>query len=184
MEQAGRLELVKDGLRMLTRALAADDTVAVVSFSDDAEVVRSPTSIGEGEDRVLDAIDSLAPQAYLDTIDQAEQLFVSDLTTTLQSVARDAKAEVRFDPELVAEFRQVGFENRAVLDGSITDPTVDGGELGAGHESIALYEVTLTQEGLRSGDRLATVTRRGPTPRHATCGRPRPRSVTPISTST
>src|SRR5262245_62436138 len=43
MEREGRLELVKDSLRTLVKALGHGDSVAVVTFGDDARVVLGPT---------------------------------------------------------------------------------------------------------------------------------------------
>ncbi len=44
MEREGRLELVKDALRSLVDGLGRDDTIAVVTFGDEARVVLGPTS--------------------------------------------------------------------------------------------------------------------------------------------
>jgi Ca-activated chloride channel family protein len=60
MEQQGRLELVKDALRILVRELRADDTVALVTFGDDARVVLPPTSAAD-DDEILDEIERLSP---------------------------------------------------------------------------------------------------------------------------
>jgi Ca-activated chloride channel family protein len=81
--------------------------------------------------------------AYVDTLREAERLFVENLTSTLQAIAKDAKAQVDFNPEVVARYRLVGFENRAVADEDFRDDTVDAGEIGAGHSVTALYEVKL-----------------------------------------
>ncbi len=94
--------------------------------------------------------------AYVNDIDEARTLFRDDLTSTLQTVALDAKAQVEFDPDLVAAYRLVGYENRAIDDGSFTDPGVDAGAIGAGHTVTALYALRL-REDVNEGDRLATV---------------------------
>ena len=57
--------------------------------------------------------------AYVNDIDEARTLFRDDLTSTLQTVALDAKAQVEFDPDLVAAYRLVGYENRAIDDGVV-----------------------------------------------------------------
>jgi Ca-activated chloride channel family protein len=92
--------------------------------------------------------------AYVDTLKEAERLFVHGLTGTLQAIAMDAKVQVDFDPEVVARYRLVGFENRAIADQDFRDDTVDAGEIGAGHSVTALYEVKLHPE---AGGRIATV---------------------------
>jgi Ca-activated chloride channel family protein len=92
--------------------------------------------------------------AYVDTLKEAERLFVQNLTSTLQAIALDAKVQVEFDPEVVARYRLVGFENRAIADEDFRDDTVEAGAVGAGHSVTALYEIKLHPE---AGGRIATV---------------------------
>jgi Ca-activated chloride channel family protein len=92
--------------------------------------------------------------AYVDTIEQAEKLFVEDLTATLQVIARDAKVQVDFNPEVVARYRLIGYENRAVADQDFRNDAVDAGEIGAGHSATALYAVQFTPS---AQGRIATV---------------------------
>jgi Ca-activated chloride channel family protein len=84
--------------------------------------------------------------AYVDTPEEAEKLFVDDLTGTLQAIAMDAKVQVDFNPDVVSRFRLIGFENRALEDDDFRDDSVDAGEIGAGHNVTALYEVKLLEE--------------------------------------
>ena len=94
--------------------------------------------------------------AYVDDIDEARRVFVSDLTGTLQSVALDARAQVDFDRDNVEAYRLVGYENRAIADDQYRNDGVDAGAIGAGHQVTALYAVRLTGES-GPGDRIATV---------------------------
>ena len=50
--------------------------------------------------------------AYVDTISEAKRIFVENLTGTLQLIAKDAKIQVDFNPEVVSRFRLLGYENR------------------------------------------------------------------------
>ncbi|KGN36955.1 vWA domain-containing protein [Knoellia subterranea] len=93
--------------------------------------------------------------AYVDTFEEAKQLFVRDLRATLTPIAKDAKIQVEFDPETVAAYRLIGYENRALDDADFNDPSVDAGEVGSGHRVTALYEVRPTARA-REGDRLGT----------------------------
>lgn len=86
--------------------------------------------------------------AYVDNLDEARRLFVEDLSGTLQTVAKDAKIQVEFDPQLVQSWRLIGFENRALADEDFLDDTVDAGEIGAGHTVTALYEIKPITEGV------------------------------------
>ena len=81
--------------------------------------------------------------AYIDTTDEAERLFREELTSTLETVARDVKVQVWFHPDLVREYRLLGFENRDIDDRDFRNDSVDAGEIGAGHTVVALYEVEL-----------------------------------------
>src|SRR5512139_3955855 len=84
--------------------------------------------------------------SYIDDMGEARRLFVDKLTSTLQTIAMDAKVQVDFNPEVVMRYRLVGFENRAIADEDFRDNKVDAGEIGAGHSVTALYEIKLYPE--------------------------------------
>ncbi|HEY0737703.1 MAG TPA: VWA domain-containing protein [Herpetosiphonaceae bacterium] len=92
--------------------------------------------------------------SYIDTLEQAKRLFVDNLTGTLQLIARDAKVQVEFNPEVVSYYRLIGYENRDVADQDFRNDTVDAGEVGSGHSVTALYEIYRVPEA--TGD-IATV---------------------------
>ena len=52
--------------------------------------------------------------AYVDDLDEARKLFVEDLTSTLQVIALDSKVQVDFNPDVVAYYRLIKYENRDV----------------------------------------------------------------------
>ena len=242
MEREGRLELVKDSLRTLVRSLDPHDSIAVVTFGDDARVVLGPTPASR-ENEILGAIEQLHPggstnleaglrlgyslaretllgdggidrivlasdgvanvgltdadgilrqirddasagielvsvgvgmgnyndalleqladqgdgfYAYVNGADEAHKLFREDLVGTLETVALDAKVQVRFDPDVVASYRLIGYGNRAIPDGQFRDPSVGAGAIGAGHAVTALYALTLREDAGRDG-RLGSV---------------------------
>ncbi|WP_051215721.1 vWA domain-containing protein [Granulicoccus phenolivorans] len=80
---------------------------------------------------------------YVDSAKEAERVFTQNLTGTLMVTGRDAKAQVRFNPSQVAGYRLLGYENRDVADRDFRNDQVDGGEVGSGHSTTALYEVVL-----------------------------------------
>jgi Ca-activated chloride channel family protein len=92
--------------------------------------------------------------SYIDTIEQAERLFVDNLTGTLQIIARDAKIQVEFNPEVVSYYRLIGYENRDIADQDFRNDTIDAGEVGSGHSVTALYEIYRVPQS--TGD-IATV---------------------------
>ncbi len=81
--------------------------------------------------------------AYVDTLSEAKRIFVENLTGTLQVIAKDAKIQVDFNPGVVSRFRLLGYENRRLDHEQFRDDAVDAGEVGAGHQVTALYEVKL-----------------------------------------
>ena len=95
--------------------------------------------------------------SYVDTLDQARRIFVENLTGTLQVIARDAKVQVDFNPEVVSRYRLLGYENRRVADQDFRNDAVDAGEIGAGHSVTALYELKLVDD---ADGKVATVSLR------------------------
>lgn len=81
--------------------------------------------------------------AYIDSIKEAKKVLVDEMSSTLYTVAKDTKLQVEFNPALVKEYRLIGYENRALAAQDFTDDTKDGGELGAGHQVTAVYEIRL-----------------------------------------
>jgi Ca-activated chloride channel homolog len=112
---------------------------------------------------------------YVDDLGEAERVFVENLTGTLQTVARDAKVQVEFDPTRVLRYRLIGFENRDVADRDFRNDKVDAGEIGGGHEVTALYEVKLAK-GIVAGP-IATVRLRYALPERDGAGAPRVREI-------
>ena len=82
---------------------------------------------------------------YVDSLSEAQRIFVEDLSGTLQVIAKDAKVQVDFNPETVSRYRMLGYENRDVADEDFRDDAVDAGEIGAGHSVTALYELKLRE---------------------------------------
>jgi Ca-activated chloride channel family protein len=120
------------------------------------------TSLGFGMGNYNDALlEQLADKgdgryAYIDDLDEARRVLVEELTGTLQTIARDAKVQVDFDPAVVSRWRLLGYENRDIADDKFRDDTVDAGEIGAGHNVTALYEVKL-KPGVAGGQKIATL---------------------------
>jgi Ca-activated chloride channel family protein len=78
---------------------------------------------------------------YIDSKDQAKRVFQTQLVQMLEVVAKDVKLQVDFDPAMVARYRLVGYENRDIKDEDFRKDQVDAGEIGAGHQVTALYEI-------------------------------------------
>ena len=82
---------------------------------------------------------------YIDSILEAKKIFVSELGGTLQTVAKDAKAQVEFNKEVVEKYRVIGYENKILTNEEFEDSETDAGEIGAGHTTICLVEVALKE---------------------------------------
>jgi Ca-activated chloride channel family protein len=83
---------------------------------------------------------------YVDGLEEARRVFVEDLTGTLEVVARDAKLQVTVDPAAVRGWRLLGYEDRRLNDRDFRDDRKDGGEVGPGHTTTALYELVLRDD--------------------------------------
>ena len=105
------------------------------------------TTVGFGMGNYNDVMmEQLADQgdghyAYIDTLREAEELFVTNMMSTLQTVALDAKIQVEFDPNVVQQYRLIGYENRAIADQDFRNDNIDAAEFGAGHTAAAIYAV-------------------------------------------
>lgn len=227
MAEPGRLDLVQQALRTLLDQLTPGDQVAVVAFSDTAQLLAAMTPLAARADlqaavdrltvqggtnlesglvlgyeeasrafrpaatnRVILLSDGLANQGstawqgildrvgesaakgitlltvgvgreygdelmeqladngdgaaiYVSSLEEAERAFVSRLPATLELRARDAKAQVEFNPDVVEEHHLVGYENRALEAEEFRDDSADGGEVGPGHSVTALYALKL-----------------------------------------
>ncbi|UYQ62180.1 von Willebrand factor type A domain-containing protein [Streptomyces peucetius] len=242
MAERGRLDLVKRSLGTLTDQLRGSDSVAVVTFSGEAETRLPMTRLDGNRDRIHSVIDELEPTdstnveagvttgydeavegrrtgatnrvvllsdalantgeteaeaileriedarrdhgitlfgvgvgssfgdelmerladkgdghtTYVSTDEKARKVFVDQLPRHVELRARDAKAQVAFDPQTVKQFRLIGYENREVADEDFRDDRVDGGEVGPGHTVTALYAVRL-RDGASGHVATATV---------------------------
>ncbi|TJZ73309.1 vWA domain-containing protein [Chitiniphilus eburneus] len=81
---------------------------------------------------------------YIDTLNEGHKVLVDEMTSTLATVAKDVKIQVEFNPAEVAEYRLIGYENRALRREDFANDKVDAGDVGAGHTVTALYELTFT----------------------------------------
>jgi len=115
----------------------------------------SLTTLGFGQGNYNDRLmEQLADHgdgnyAYIDTISEAQKLLVEELSATLETIARDVKIQIEFNPALVAEYRLIGYENRILSREDFGNDRVDAGDIGAGHSVTALYEIALVAGGQR-----------------------------------
>jgi Ca-activated chloride channel homolog len=82
--------------------------------------------------------------AYIDTQFEARKVLVEQMGATLDTIAKDVKIQVEFNPLQVAGYRLLGYENRMLAAQDFNDDQKDAGEIGAGHTVTALYEIVPT----------------------------------------
>ncbi|WP_039019038.1 vWA domain-containing protein [Halocynthiibacter namhaensis] len=80
--------------------------------------------------------------SYIDTLQEAQKVLVDQLSGALFPIANDVKIQMEFNPDVVAEYRLIGYETRALKREDFNNDTVDAGEIGAGHRVTAIYEIT------------------------------------------
>lgn len=89
--------------------------------------------------------------AYIDTLNEANKTLVNEMSSTLFTIAKDVKIQIEFNPEVVTEYRLIGYENRVLNREDFNNDKIDAGDIGAGHSVTALYEIALIGEG---GERI------------------------------
>jgi len=145
---------VKGGINRVVLATDGDFNVGVVNFEalvDLAERQRAGgvalTTLGFGtgnyNDQLLERLADAGNgnYAYVDTLSEARKVLVTELSSTLFTIAKDVKIQVEFNPAAVLEYRLIGYENRMLAREDFNNDKVDAGEIGAGHRITALYEV-------------------------------------------
>ena len=92
--------------------------------------------------------------AYIDSVMEARKVLVDEMGATLFTIADDVKVQIEFNPELVAEYRLIGYETRMLNREDFNNDRVDAGEVGSGHSITALYEITPPDSASRLVDDL------------------------------
>ena len=154
-----RVILISDGVANLG-ADSAQEILNKVSALRRQGITCSVFGVGAGtyNDRLLEELADKGDGVYrfLDSEAAVREAFVEDLAATLNTIAKDAKIQVEWNPEAVRRYRQLGYENRALRQEQFRDDAVDAGEVGSGQAVTALYELELAP-GLAPEARLGTV---------------------------
>ncbi len=79
--------------------------------------------------------------AYIDNLQEANKVLVSEFGGTIYTVAKDVKLQIEFNPAYAQAYRLIGYESRLLNKEDFNDDTKDAGEMGAGHNVTAFYEV-------------------------------------------
>lgn len=90
--------------------------------------------------------------AYIDNIQEARKVLVSEFGGTLFTVAKDVKFQLEFNPERVKSYRLIGYENRMLNAEDFNNDKKDAGEMGSGHTVTALYEIVPAGSNEQAGN--------------------------------
>ena len=157
----------KNGINRIMMLTDGDFNVGISDVDDMLELVKanrdrgiSLSTVGFGRGNLNDyMMEQMADNgngnySYIDSLSEAKKVFGDELAATFNTIAKDVKVQVEFNPEVVSEWRLIGYENRVLNEQDFNNDKVDAGELGAGKAVIALFEVTPKgQKGLYSDRR-------------------------------
>ncbi|HEY0635029.1 MAG TPA: von Willebrand factor type A domain-containing protein [Gammaproteobacteria bacterium] len=156
MAEASR---IKGGINRVLLATDGDFNVGTVNHEQLIDLIEQQrskgitlTTLGFGQGNYNDQLmEQLADKgngnyAYIDTLNEARKVLVEELSATLETIAKDVKIQIEWNPALVSEYRLIGYENRLLNREDFNNDKVDAGDIGAGHTVTALYEITLKEE--------------------------------------
>lgn len=152
--ELARKNFQPNGLNRVILATDGDFNVGITNNSDLKNLIKkeaksgvSLTALGFGMGNLKDSkLQTLAQNgngqhAYIDSELEARKVLVNELGATLQTVAKDVKIQVEFNPATVKSYRLIGYESRLLAAEDFADDQKDAGDMGAGHRVTALYEV-------------------------------------------
>ncbi|WP_416220485.1 vWA domain-containing protein [Psychrobacter sp. MES7-P7E] len=161
--------LKKNGINRIMMLTDGDFNVGITDVDEMLDLVKanrdrgiSLSTVGFGRGNLNDhMMEQMADNgngnySYIDSLTEAKKVFGDELAATFNTVAKDVKVQVEFNPDVVSEWRLIGYENRVLAEEDFNNDKIDAGELGAGKAVIALFEVTPKgQKGLYSDRRYA-----------------------------
>jgi Ca-activated chloride channel family protein len=152
--EVARKHFVRGGVNRVVLATDGDFNVGVTSQSELVDLIEREREsgiflsvLGVGTGNLKDSMmEKLADKgngnySYLDSLHEARKVLVREAGGTLETIAKDVKIQVEFNPREVAAYRLIGYENRLLQHEDFNDDKKDAGEIGAGHSVTALYEV-------------------------------------------
>ena len=158
---------IKGGINRVLLATDGDFNVGTVNFRALKNLIEekrksgiSLTTLGFGtgnyNDRLMEQLADVGNgnYAYIDNLAEAQKVLVDEMASTIKTIAKDVKIQIEFNPNVIAEYRLIGYENRVLKREDFSNDKVDAGEIGAGHTVTALYEIALADSG---GERLESL---------------------------
>jgi len=147
---------IEDGNNRVILATDGDFNVGVSSNKDLAKLVAEKRGngvylsiLGFGTGNIRDDLmETLSKEgngnyAYINDLHTAKKVLVDELSANLFTIADDVKAQIEFNPQNVASYRLIGYENRQLSNKDFDDDTKDAGEIGVGTDVIMMFELEL-----------------------------------------
>ena len=82
---------------------------------------------------------------YINTILDARKALIDEVGGLLETVAKDTKTQVTFNTNEVKSYRLLGYETKLLSDIEFDNDETDAGEIGAGHTTVAMYELEMNE---------------------------------------
>ena len=152
--QAAQRAYIRNGINRILLATDGDFNVGITDFNTLRSMVAekrksgiSLTTLGFGSgnynERLMEQLADAGDgnYSYIDSPEEAQKVLHRQLSSTLATVAQDVKIQVEFNPATVKEYRLIGYENRMLAREDFNNDQVDAGDIGAGHNVTALYEI-------------------------------------------
>ena len=152
--QAAQHAYIRNGINRILLATDGDFNVGITDFNTLRSMVAekrksgiSLTTLGFGSgnynERLMEQLADAGDgnYSYIDSPEEAQKVLHRQLSSTLATVAQDVKIQVEFNPFTVKEYRLIGYENRMLAREDFNNDQVDAGDIGAGHNVTALYEI-------------------------------------------
>ena len=152
--RTARENMVEGGINRVILATDGDFNVGVTDHAALVDMVEREreagitlTTLGYGEGNYNEAMmEQVADHgngnyAYIDSPREAQKVLDQELSSTLFTIAKDVKIQVEFNPAYVSEYRLIGYENRTLREQDFDNDRIDAGDIGAGHQVTALYEI-------------------------------------------
>lgn len=149
-----REHFIKNGVNRILVATDGDFNVGItdqkaleklIEQERDDGITLTTLGFGQGNfnDSLMESIADLGNgnYAYIDSAMEAKKVLSEELSSTLFTIAKDVKVQVEFNPAYVSQYRLIGYENRALAEQDFDNDKVDAGDIGAGHQVTAIYEV-------------------------------------------
>lgn len=124
---------------------STEELTELIAEKRETGVFLSVLGFGTGNIRD-DIMESLADNGngvyyYIDSMKEAEKVFLYGLGATMITVAKDVKLQIEFNPMHVKGYRLIGYENRVLTNEDFENDEKDAGDMGSGHVVIAFYEI-------------------------------------------